>query len=380
MVWRNTVSNIVLYASQVLLLLWYTRYLLQHFGPGIYGLVPLATTVTAYLGLLLISLNGAVGRFLAKDVAGGDVDSAQVTFSTALWGGAAASAALLPVAALVAFGVPAIMNVPAGQEWPARVLFFAVLGSFLLLSAVNALSTVAFARNRLDLQNLVLGVQVLMRVVVSVVLISGAGWALGAVSVGMLCAGLVGLAGAVFIWRLLAPELALSWRRFSLRRLRQMLRMGGWILVNQGGALLFENSDIIIANLLWGAYAGGRYAAVVLFAATLRAAGSALASPLLPPIVHRFAQGRRDWVVDTTKRGQRLLTLAVGLPVALVCGFSPVILVAWLGPGYRGLWPIAVTLTVYLGVKHRHAAALLRPGSGKQAASPWARDAGVGIA
>jgi membrane protein EpsK len=350
MIRRNAVANIGLYAAQVVLLLWFTRFLLLRLGPATYGLIPLATATATYFGLIMLSLNSAVGRFLTRDLVREDPTEAQATFNSALFGSLGIAALLMPVAVAVAFLLPPLFNVPQGQGGAARLLFLAVLGSLLVVSAANAFSATAFARNRLDLLNVVQAAQVVVRVAVPAALIAWAGWALAAVSLGMALAGIAGVAGAVVLWRLLLPSLRVDRRAVRWPRLREMVSMGGWAFVVQSGTLLLENTDVYVVNLLWGSAAAGRYGSVLLFAFTLRALGGALASPILPPIVHRLNTGEDEWVIAASRRATRLLCVLMALPVGLVCGFAPSILTVWLGPDYRDIWPILVVLTAGLTI------------------------------
>ena len=82
----NISSNLAVYVVNLLLAMWMTPYLIGKLGVALFGLIPLANSVTSYLSLLTLSLNGAVGRFLSIDLQKGDLHSANRTFNTSLLG------------------------------------------------------------------------------------------------------------------------------------------------------------------------------------------------------------------------------------------------------------------------------------------------------
>jgi membrane protein EpsK len=50
-------------ALRVLVGVWFTKYLIQYLGVALYGIVPLAISVSSYINMLTPSLSSAVGRF-----------------------------------------------------------------------------------------------------------------------------------------------------------------------------------------------------------------------------------------------------------------------------------------------------------------------------
>src|SRR3972149_1802921 len=79
-------ANIALLGLILGIGIWLVPYLIRHLGVASYGLVPLAISITAYMSLLTISLNGAVSRYLTIDLQKKDNKSANQFFNTAFWG------------------------------------------------------------------------------------------------------------------------------------------------------------------------------------------------------------------------------------------------------------------------------------------------------
>ena len=80
--------------------LWLTPYLIRHLGVAAYGLVPLAVTVTSYMGLFTTALNAAVGRFITLCLDRHDYAEANRIFNTSFWGTVAVLVILLGPASM----------------------------------------------------------------------------------------------------------------------------------------------------------------------------------------------------------------------------------------------------------------------------------------
>ena len=72
----NVVSNVGFLFLRVLVGLWYTPYLIDHLGIGVFGIISLAESVIAYLETFTFSFSSAVTRFLTVDLNRADVRAA----------------------------------------------------------------------------------------------------------------------------------------------------------------------------------------------------------------------------------------------------------------------------------------------------------------
>jgi membrane protein EpsK len=327
---------------------WFVPYLIHHLGVAAYGLIGLATSVTSYLSIITLSLNGAVGRYLTIDLERKDFDSANRTFNTSLVGNGVIMLALLPLVAVASLAVPRIFNVPPGQEDASRWLFAFTMTAFLVTALDSAFSVSSWARNRFDLRNIVTTVSQIGRVGLIILLFSATRPNLWHVGLGTLAAAVFGLAGDVIIWRHLTPQLRVRVQSFDLSRVRQLFSMGGWLVINQVGSLLFLNIDLIVVNTLLGAVAGGQYSSILLFSGLLRGLAGTVGGILTPTILARFAQGDYLGMNRISDKAVKLMGLAVALPVGLVCGLAQPLLRLWLGPDFVPLAGLLVLLTGHL--------------------------------
>ena len=152
---RNLAANIAYFLVNIVIGVLLVPYFINTLGVAAYGIIPLATSITGYVAIVVQSLNTAVSRFLTVDLQRGDYAAANRTFNTALVGLTVVILLMIPVILVVAYFAPSIFHVPAGQETGAILLFLGVSAAFLIRSWSGNFTVQLFAYNRLDLQNLV---------------------------------------------------------------------------------------------------------------------------------------------------------------------------------------------------------------------------------
>lgn len=347
---RNLAANIAYFLVNIVIGIVLVPYFISALGVAAYGIIPLATSITGYVAIVVQSLNTSTSRFLTVDLQRGDYVRANRTFNTALFGLTAVILLMVPIVLVVALYAPLLFNVPAGQENGAIMLFLGVSAAFLIRSWSGNFTVQLFAFNRLDLQNIVNLVNILIQTGLIVLLFTvfGPDLALvgGAYLIGAIVASLVSIAFA----RKVCPQLRSSINSFDRSRIRDLGGMGWWVIINDIGSLLFLQIDLIIVNLLFGDTSAGEYAIALQWVILLRAVAGVLSGVLTPTMFSYFARGETESLIRITKSAVKLLGLAIALPVGLVCGLAPQLLTVWVGEGFTFLAPLMIVLTIHLTI------------------------------
>lgn len=346
----NVSTNIGVYLVNLLIALWMTPYLISHLGVALFGLVPLANSVTSYLSLLTLSLNGAVGRFLAIDLQKGDYQAANRTFNTSLVGVSTIALVLLPLILLFTFLVPRIFHIPVGETRSAQFLFFFVLLSFLITQIGTSFSVSSWAKNRFDLRNRILIFSNIIRALLLVcifALMRPGAWQVG---LGILIATFYVFLGDYLLWRKLTPELGIDPHKFDYSRVRQLFGMGGWLVVDQVGSLLLLNIELIVANAILGAEAAGIYGSLLLFSTLLQGIVGTVSVVFTPTFVTQYAKGDFEGIYRFSVRTVRWIGLMMGLPAGLLCSLGGSFLGLWLGDSFRHWGGLLALLSFHLAV------------------------------
>ncbi|HOB19052.1 MAG TPA: oligosaccharide flippase family protein [Candidatus Methanoculleus thermohydrogenotrophicum] len=347
---RNLAANIAYFLVNIVIGVLLVPYFINTLGVAAYGIIPLATSITGYVAIVVQSLNTAVSRFLTVDLQRGDYAAANRTFNTALVGLTVVILLMIPVILVVAYFAPSIFHVPAGQETGAILLFLGVSAAFLIRSWSGNFTVQLFAYNRLDLQNLVNLTNLIVQTGLIVLLFTLLGPDLGLVGGAYLAGAIVASGVAIVLARRVCPYLRISIRSFDRRRVRDLCGMGWWVVINQIGSLLFLQIDLIVVNLLFGATSAGEYAIALQWVILLRAVAGVLSGVLTPTILSCYARKQTETLIRVTKSAVKLMGLAIALPIGLVCGLGPYLLTVWVGEEFAFLAPLMVLLTVHLAV------------------------------
>jgi membrane protein EpsK len=342
------IANLLYFILNLGIGIWIVPYLIAHLGVAAFGVIPLAISMSAYIGLITVPLSMSVSRFLTIDLQKKDFNTANKTFNTALFGTLIVSFCLFFLVALGTFFVPKILNIPYGYENASRLLFFFIMSSLLVTVVSSNFSVSSFSQNRLELSIMVQGIGQVSRILFIIAfftIVSPKIWHVGISYAG---GAVVAFIGAVWIWWKLTPELKVRPGSFDRSRLNDLLGMSGWVLVNQVGTILFLNIDLIVVNKLFGAESGGHYATVLQWAILLRSLSGVLSSLLTPTILACHARGKTDQIIRISKIGIKFLGLAMALPIGLICGFAFPLLSIWLGSDFSEFAPLLWLLVGHL--------------------------------
>lgn len=343
-------TNVASFIINIVVGLFMVPYYIRHLGVASYGLIPLATSLTAYLSLIAMALNGAVSRYLVIDIHKNDIASANRVFNTAFFAITTLALALIPVGAVLSWYAPHIFSIPANVEGGAKWLFFLSMLSFLVGIITGNFSVSTYAFNRLDLQNLINISAVVGRTLPVIIFFTLFGAGVQWVGWAFMAGALIALSLSVLAWRKLTPFLAINTRDFDLKKLGQLTNMGWWLTINQVGTLLFLNTDIIIVNLLFGPEITGKYGAVMQWPMLLRTMAGVFAGVFSPMVLILFARGDHEKMLLLCKKSLKFLSLGMALPIGLICGFGGIVLKLWLGPEFTRYSVLLVIMCAHLSV------------------------------
>lgn len=344
----NLASNVGKLGLTMLVGVWYVPFLVRQLGPAAYGLVPLASMITSYMGLVTFSLDTAMGRYLTIALARKDHGEANKVFNVALWGNAAI-VGLLAIPALAAIAnVQHLVRIPPGYETATRWLFAGTAAAFFLNEIKTPFLASCFALNRLDMQNIVAVAETLTRVGLVVFLFLAVTPRIEYVGAGILAGTVLSTLGAIWLWKALTPELHIRLRDFDWTMMKSLCHTSSWIIVSQIGLMLYVNIDLVVANRLFGPEESGRYAAVLQLPTLLRTLGMTVGEIFAPTMYQIYARGDYEGLAVYLNRAIKFLGLVMALAIGLICGFSKPLLQLWLGPAFGSLAPLMCLMAIHL--------------------------------
>jgi membrane protein EpsK len=346
----NLYSNLLGFALTMLINLWYVPFLIRYLGIATYGLIALATQLQSYLSVFTMVLNSAVSRYMIIALEQEDHAGANRYFNTAFFSGMVLIALLaLPVAWAV-FHINRFINVPPGTERDFFILISCAAGTMAITTLSSPFGVATYCRNRFDVRSAINVGQRLATVCLVAILFKLFTPRLAYVGVALLIGTAIALVGNAESWRRLTPSLRIKPASFNLSALRELTGTGGWMTMNNVGAILFLYVDLLVVNKLLGAEAGGKYAAALQWSALLRTVAALIAGVFGPTVIMLYAKGDPNALATYVRQAMKLMGLMVALPVGLICGLAPALLETWLGPGFVELAGLMTLMTIHLSV------------------------------
>jgi membrane protein EpsK len=345
---KNLIANALYFTLNVLIGLLLVPYFIDSLGVASYALIPLATSLTNYVGIVTQALNSSVFRYLTIDLQKLDYKKANITFNTSLFGTFGITLLTVPILVLVSYYSSSFFDIPINQRQDAFLLFLGVMGSILVRTWGGNFGVSLFAYNRLDLQNIINSLNIVLQVIFIITLFSLWSPKLCYIGYSYFIAAVVALLITIILSKKVNPHFKVNIWDFRISQLKELIGTGGWIIIDQLGSLLLLSIDIILVDKLYGTVAGGEYSLILMWNGVTRSFAGILAGVLTPVILTYYAQTKFEELVFLSKSAVKLMGLALALPIGLICGFSPLILSFWVGPDFSKLSPLMWILIGHL--------------------------------
>ena len=345
---RNLMMNLVNFILNIFLGLWLVPYLVSKIGSAAYGLVPLAMVFTEYMGVITIAINSSIARFMTLSIQNGDWISGNKVFNTAFFIILSLIVIQLPILGYVVYDIDDLIDIPAEILKDVYWLFALTYAGYLLSLFSTAFNSSMYALNRLDLSRLVDISKILTRTITIVVLFSIYEPSLIYVGIGNFLAAVSTITISFNFWKKLTPNLNIRISSFDISKLKEIFGMGGWMIVNYIGYLLFLKVDIIVINKILGANPAGDYAVILQWNSLVRNLAGVLAGIVGPMIIIAYSTNRIKDVFKYSELSVKLLSIFVGLITGLICGLADPLLMVWVGYEFTQYSPILVVMLSHL--------------------------------
>jgi len=336
----NIGTNILVVVVNALVGIWLTPYLIRNLELELYSIIPLFLMISHYSELFTLTIRGTVSRFVALSIGRNASEKASIYFSTAFFSLLTVYSFLLLPIIFIAIWLPKLFQIPGGNENQAGILFFLVILSSFIIGTSTPFMVSTFVKHRFDLGNLATIISRVIQVAILVLsfkFLSASVTYFGLSRIGL---GLTILISGVFFTKYLTPELHLRLVLFKFKAFREMAGMGGWITLNEIGALLYLSIDLVVINILLGPTQGGYYAPVTQWVVLLTMFGAAISSVFAPIVYEYISKQNLEALAFQTQRAIKFMAIVMALPIGLICGLSQPLLKRWLGPSFIELSPL----------------------------------------
>jgi membrane protein EpsK len=345
---RNLGVYIISFILNVSIGLLLVPYLIRYLGVAAYGLIPLAMIFTDYINIINVSINSAVGRFFLIEIQNNNWKKANIIFNSAFWGVLGLIVIQTPLLIYIISELNSFVDIPNGFFIDATSLFILTFAGYLISLVSSVLNTSMFAHNRLDLSSKVDIVRVLTRIVIIILLFNLSNPSLLSVGIANVVSALCTFIYSFYWNRRLTPELHFSLKSFRFSYLKSIYSMGGWIILNQVGYLLFVKVDLLLINKLMGSQSSGEYAALMQWNILIRTFAGILSGILVPVIITFYAKKEFVKMQSYVNFSIKHISLILIILCSIISGFSKPILLLWLGNEYVSKFLVLIVMILPL--------------------------------
>lgn len=343
---RNTVANWTGTACNVLVVFFLTPYVLDALGKEAFGVYLIAQQVLVYVGLLVVSMQPVVSRFVARSIAAEDLGGLNATVSTmSLFFVGMGLIGILICGGLGLFA-PRFFDISADYARDTSILFLVLGSSFLLDQLAFIHNSVLVGHQRFDLLNLGVCIRELGRAGLVVVFFSLGFRSLSGFAAALFVAGSLALAYSRFAGHHQQPGLNIRLRHYASNIAREVLGFGFWnILVQVGNVVTFATPPLIVAKAL-GTDQVVFFSIPLMLAERLRILVAGMAFTLAPLAASTLVTGDRDHFRALITKGT-LAAATFSFPIgAILLVFCKPFLSLWMGPAFAWSWVVYAVLMI----------------------------------
>jgi len=326
----NVLSNVAYFVVSAVIGIALVPYFVDTLGLAAYGLIPLATSITGYVTLIIDSLNTSISRFLTIDLQRSDIARANQTFNTALFGTLAIILALVPIILLIAWFAPKFFDVGEAASGDVFILFSLILGSVLIRAWTSNFMVTLFAYNRLDYRNLVNIANLATQVILVVILFNVFSPSLVYVGISYFVAALIALYQAQNLSRRICPYLHISVSSYSHTRFGEISGIAFWVIIDTIGFMLNANIALLVVNKLFGGVAGSEYSLVILWSTLLYGIAGLVTTVMTPMIFNYYSRRDTEGLIKFALFAMKCISLLMAPIIGLICLFSPQLFTVWM--------------------------------------------------
>src|SRR5581483_5205311 len=330
---KNAIANVARGGAAAIVAVVLPPFLTRAMSPQNYGAWALVLQISAYIGYLDFGIQTAIGRFIAH--AGETQDNAHqrrvlTTAFLLLLGAAFLALVFLVIAITLAPWLFHSVSANLGTEM--KIALALVGGSLAIGLPASAFNGLFIGLHRNEIPAAIIGVSRLISAALLILVVKHDGtlWQMGA-SVAVV--NLISYATQYVTYRIITPEISLSWRLVTKEAIRELTGYCASLMVWSFATLLVAGADLILVglfdfrNVAYYAVAAG----LVSFIVGLQ---YSIFNAMISPAAALHARGEFEKlgavVVTATRYGMFLLLIS-GLPLIFGANF---ILTKWVGSAY----------------------------------------------
>ncbi len=318
----NLVSNIIQFATSLLISFFFTPYFVSKVGEVGYSFYSIACTCISYFTVITSAVTSMASRYITIAYHAGDKEKVKKYYSTVFYSVFGISILFSIIIVLSVLHIDSLLEVPPELLKSVQVLFLLVLFSGLITTICSVFSSTVFCLDRLDLKAIALIFVSVTKVAVLFVLFYF--FKANIVYLGISYAVSVILEASFYVLstKKLMPEVKIKPNFFKKELVKELVTTGIWNSVNQVNTILLNGLDLIMANVLVSSVLAGALSISKTIPNQFVTLIIMLANIFLPSLTIAYAHSDKNKIKEIFQTSFDLLGFGASIAIAgfLACG------------------------------------------------------------
>lgn len=322
-------ATLIAFAVQIGINFYLTPYIVGSLGAEAYGFVPLVNNIIGYASILTAAVNAMAGRFISLELNSGNVRKANVYFNSVLTADIVLAVILAIPCFVFSVRPDLVMNVPSDLYDDVRLTFlYAAVGMEMSL-IFSVYGVVYYVKNRLEKSSVRNIEGNLLRAAVLIVLFTIFSPKIYYVTASVLILNLYTCVANWYYTKKLMPELALNFRQYSFKAVKDLVSGGTWNSVNSLSYTLLISLDLYLANVFLGAAIGGQYSLAKVIPSFVTNLGYTFSSVFAPQVMIYYAKKQHNELMRFVCFAMKFMGMVLTLPIGFLLVFGEEFFKIW---------------------------------------------------
>lgn len=312
-----------------------------------YGFMTLANDFVSYANIAAMALNSMAGRFITVSLTKGDYDNANKYFNSTMYANIAIVAILFLPCLLVVSFLDKLVNISPALIPDVKLLFALTFLNFMVTIISTTFSTATFAANRLDLQAFRSIESQILRSVILIVTFFFLPIHVSYMSAASLAATVYLLFTYLHYTKKLMPQIEVSKKHFSIKKVLEILSAGIWNTVMRAGQTLTNGLDILITNLFIGGTEMGYISTSKTIVVAINTLYETIAAVFTPSLTISYAKENKKELLEDLTSAMKMTGFFANIPLCFVVAFGIPFYTLWL-PRSKSITDVSVISIIYI--------------------------------
>ena len=314
----NVVANVLSFGIAIVISFFISPYIVRTLGAEANGFVTLANNFVAYATLLKTALNGVGSRFIIVEYHKGNIEKANVYFSSLFYGDLFLAIVISAASAIIVWQLENLINISPELVTDVKILFGFVLFNFVFSTATNIFNVASYVKNKIYLQSIRDIQAYLIRAILLVVLFSIFSPRIAFLGIATFVPSIVVVIYNIYYKRKLTPDLRINKKYFSFATIKELVSQGIWNSIASLGTMLLSSLDLLIANLLIDENEMGILSVAKSMPNVVSSFGTTVATVFFAAMAIDFAKEDMNVLVKTVKQSTRFSGYITTIPLGFL--------------------------------------------------------------